>query len=134
MSIETALIERLSEEPKRNIWFRSDFLDLGGYDPVGRALQQACEKQHLAKVAQGIYARLIPIPSLQKTGLPTSLTELAREYLARRGITPLPDSNVLAYNQNKTTQIPMRRRLVVPGLKRDLTLRYENHSATISTR
>ena len=132
MSIETALIERLAEEPNRNIWFRSDFLDLGGYDPVGRALQQVCEKQLLTKLAHGTYARLEYAPNLERHLLAEPLIYLAEEFLFRKGMRARADAQTEAYNQNKTTQIPMRQRLIVRGLRKDIVLRYKNQNAIIS--
>ncbi|MFQ2238215.1 DUF6088 family protein [Aeromonas dhakensis] len=50
-------VEQRIKRSKRDVFLRQDFDDLGGYDQVGRALRQMCDKGLLMKVGYGIYAK-----------------------------------------------------------------------------
>ena len=42
---------------KSNVSLRGDFIDLGGYDQVGRALRQLAQKGKILKIGYGLYAK-----------------------------------------------------------------------------
>ncbi|HGY1078535.1 TPA: S-adenosylhomocysteine hydrolase, partial [Aeromonas salmonicida subsp. salmonicida] len=50
-------VEARIKRSKRDVFLREDFDDLGGYDQIGRALRQMCEKGLLLKVGYGVHAK-----------------------------------------------------------------------------
>jgi len=55
-TIESRIITRISRM-KSNVSLRGDFIDLGGYDQVGRALRQLAQKGKILKIGYGLYAK-----------------------------------------------------------------------------
>ena len=53
---------------KNEVFLRSDFKDLGGYDQVGRVLKQLLDEGRLVRIGQGLYTRARPS---KVTGKPT---------------------------------------------------------------
>lgn len=94
---------------------REDFIDLGGYDQVGRALLRLTRKGVIIKIGYGLYAKA-KISSL--TGEPMliePLPILAKEAMKRLGIKVSPTKAELDYQAGKTTQVPTGRLIGVKG-------------------
>src|ERR1700732_4865912 len=84
-TLETRLLKRI-ERKRGDVFLRTDFDDLGGYDQVGRVLRDLVRKGQLMKLGYGLYTRARP--SLID-GQPTpvkGLRALAAEALGRIGI------------------------------------------------
>jgi hypothetical protein len=115
-------LDRRSARKRGDVFLRTDFSDLGGYDQVGRALRGLVRKGRLLKAGYGIYARARP-SSLDSQPAPTKgLRELATEALARLGIETVPTRMEQAYNAGKTTQVPTGRVIGVRGrVRRTIT-------------
>jgi len=129
-SLEERLDKRIARK-RGDVFLRTDFDDLGGYDQVGRALRGLVRKGRLLKAGYGIYTRARP-SSIDGQPTPTKgLRELATEVLGRLGIETAPTRMEQAYNAGQTTQVPtgrvigvrsrVRRQIVYNGLP----LRYE---------
>jgi hypothetical protein len=68
---------------KSSVILRNDFIDLGGYDQVGRALRQLAQKGRILKIGYGLYAKA-KVSSLTGEILPAqNLPALAKEALKR---------------------------------------------------
>lgn len=101
-------VEARIKRSKRDVFLREDFDDLGGYDQVGRALRQMCEKGLLMKVGYGVYAKarrnrinnrlMIAAPGGPDAVLIATLDRLNVPY-ELKGLTA-------AYSVGKSTQIP----------------------------
>lgn len=91
-----------------DIFLRTDFADLGGYDQVGRALRQLVQRGQLIKVGFGIYSRAVKSPFDDKPIPPRGLSTL-REALGRVGIMTHPSRSERDYNAGRTTQVPTGR-------------------------
>jgi Family of unknown function (DUF6088) len=111
-ALETRVLKRI-ERKRGDVFLRSDFSDLGGYDQVGRALRQLVRQGRLLKIGLGLYTRTRP--SLLD-GAPTPVTgfrRLAMEALSRLGIETEPTRLERAYNAGQTTQVPAGRVVAV---------------------
>jgi hypothetical protein len=113
-----SLKERLEQRIARkrgDVFLRSDFSDLGGYDQVGRELRGLVRQGRLLKAGYGIYTRARP-STLDGKPTPTKgLRDLAREALGRLGIETAPTRMEEAYNAGRTTQVPTGRVVGVRG-------------------
>lgn len=112
-TIETQLAKRIDRK-RGDVFLRSDFSDLGGYDQVGRALRQRVREGQLMKIGYGLYARAIKSPFDDTLVPPKGLSTL-KEALERLGIETLPSRSKQAYNTGRTTQVPTGR---VVGVRR----------------
>ena len=101
-------VEARIKRSKRDVFLREDFDDLGGYDQIGRALPQMCEKGLLLKVGYGVYAKarrnrinrrlMIASPGGPDAVLIATLDRLKVPY-ELKGLTA-------AYAAGKSTQVP----------------------------
>ncbi|MGL4666866.1 MAG: DUF6088 family protein [Saezia sp.] len=101
-------VEARIKRSKRDVFLRKDFDDLGGYDQIGRALRQMCEKGLLLKVGYGVYAKarlnrinsrlMIASPGGPDAVLIATLDRLKVPY-ELKGLTA-------AYAAGKSTQVP----------------------------
>jgi hypothetical protein len=112
-SLQDRLEKRIARK-RGDVFLRTDFDDLGGYDQVGRALRQLVEKGRLMKIGQGLYARAEKSPFSDKPVPPKGLGTL-REALRRLGVEPLPTRLEQANRAGLTTQVPTGRVVAVRG-------------------
>ncbi len=111
-TLETRLMKRIDRK-RGDVFLRSDFRDLGGYDQVGRGLRQLVRKGKLLKIGQGIYSRAAASP-FDGTPVPVKgLRTLAAEALERLGVESAPTRFEQAYNSGQTTQVPAGRVIAV---------------------
>ncbi|HVB04334.1 MAG TPA: DUF6088 family protein [Chitinophagaceae bacterium] len=107
-TIESKIISRISRM-KPNVLLRDDFIDLGGYDQVGRALRQLAQKGRILKIGYGLYAKA-RVSSLTGEAHPVqNLPTLAKEALKRLGVEVNPTKAELDYQAGGSTQIPTGR-------------------------
>jgi hypothetical protein len=112
MVLEKRITRRIART-KRNVFLRADFLDLGDYDQVGRALRRLILKGELVKVGYGLYSRAAPSPF---TGIPVPLKgirTIAAEALTRLGVRTGQTQLERSYNEGRTTQVPSGRVIAV---------------------
>lgn len=98
----------------RQVFLRSDFRKLSGYDQIGRVLRDLAAEGKLIKVGYGLYAksrqnRLTGKPMLAAEG---GFVQVAKESLSRLGVKWMPSDSVRAY-QNGATQIPSNAEVIV---------------------
>jgi len=111
-TIESKILARISKK-KSSVLLREDFIDLGGYDQVGRALRQLAQKGKIVKIGYGLYAKA-KISALTGETLPAEpLPQLAREAMKRLGIKVLPTKAEQDYQAGKSTQVPTGRMIGV---------------------
>ena len=55
-TIEDRILARISRM-KSSVVLREDFIDLGGYDQIGRVLRQLAQKGRILKIGYGLYAK-----------------------------------------------------------------------------
>jgi len=111
-TLETQISKRI-ERKRRDVFLRTDFDDLGGYDQVGRVLRQLVRGGRLLKIGFGLYARA-RLSTIDGSPTPIKgLRDLADEALRRLGIRTSPTRLEQAYSEGKTTQVPSGRRVAV---------------------
>jgi hypothetical protein len=113
-----SLKERLEKRIARkrgDVFLRSDFSDLGGYDQVGRELRGLVRKGRLIKAGYGIYTRARPSAIDGKPTPTKGLRELAQEALGRIGVETAPTRIEQDYNAGRITQVPTGRVIGVRG-------------------
>jgi hypothetical protein len=99
-----------------NVFVVKDFLDFSDADQVGRVLRGLIKQGHLIKIGQGLYvkARISALTGKSVPVLP--LPELAREVIKSKSSAKLCfTKDELAYDKNKSTQIPSGRVIGVKG-------------------
>ncbi len=111
-TLENKVLARIIRN-NSNVFLRDDFLDLGGYDQIGRALKHLAEKGKLVRIGYGLYAKT-KISSLNGEIVPTAtLPKLGKEALAKLKVKTLPTKAEIAYQQGRSTQVPTGRMIGV---------------------
>ena len=111
-SLETLIAKRIARK-KGDVFLRSDFTDLSGYDQVGRSLRRLIKRGALVKIGQGLYARAAVSPFDGKPVPSKGVSLLVREALGRIGVRTKPTKLQHAYNSGRTTQVPTGRVIAV---------------------
>jgi len=110
-NLETRVINRI-ERKRGDVFLRSDFKDLGGYDQVGRVLRGLVRKGRLLKISHGLYTRAVKSPFSDNPVPPKGLTTL-KEALKRVGVEVVQTHLERDYNAGRTTQVPAGRVIAV---------------------
>lgn len=111
-TLEQRVTQRIDRK-RGDVFLRSDFADLGGYDQIGRVLLGLVRKGRLLRIGQGLYTRAAPSPFDGTPAPLKGLRTLAAEALRRFGVETTPTRLEEAYNAGKTTQVPAGRVLGV---------------------
>jgi Family of unknown function (DUF6088) len=107
-NLESKILARIVRK-KESVFLRNDFLDLGGYDQVGRALKYLADDNKLIRIGYGLFAKA-KVSSLTGETIPVAnLPSLAKEALGRLGVTVMPSKAETDYNEGRSTQIPTGR-------------------------
>ena len=113
MSLKSKIATKISRS-KREVFLRSDFKKMAGYDQVGRALRQLTAEGTLMKIGYGLYAKaqtsiITGKPMLAARG---GFSQVAEEALLRLGVNWGPSKAVQEY-QAGSTQIPVNAEVVI---------------------
>lgn len=126
-TIEGKIESRITKKAA-TVFLREDFLDLAGYDQVGRSLQSLTRKGKLIKIGYGLYAKA-KISSLTGRYVPIEpLPVLARKALTRLGVIVTPSQAERDYTQGYSTQVPTGRLL---GINKRVSRKISYNDATI---
>lgn len=113
-SIESKISKRIARK-KLNVFLRDDFLDLGGYDQIGRVLKHLVTKGKLIRLGYGLYAKA-KISALNGETVPIApLSKLGKEALSRLNVQTTPTKAEIAYQEGRSTQVPTGRMIGVRG-------------------
>jgi hypothetical protein len=88
-TIEDKVLNRIIRR-KSHVLLRDDFVDLAGYDQVGRALRQLIQKGRIVKIGYGLYAKAKISPLTGETLPMLPLPLLAREAMKHLGCKSTP--------------------------------------------
>jgi hypothetical protein len=110
--LQDTLLSKMSKRivrQRNDVILRQDFLDLGGYDQVGRCLLRLVKEGMLVKIGQGIYVRATVSPLDARPSLPRSLNSLVLEAMKKLGVPTGLTEMEIKYNEGNTTQVPTGR-------------------------
>jgi hypothetical protein len=108
---------RIARKAGESVFLPREFADLSGETQVLRALHGLVRDGRLVRLGYGVYARAI-VSRLSGEPLlsnPTGLRGAAREALTKLGVKWEPTEAERAYNENRSTQIPINPALRVKG-------------------
>jgi hypothetical protein len=111
-TVRDKIEERIARKTAESVFLTREFADLSGETQVVRALHRL-----LVRLGYGVYARAI-VSRLSGEPLllnPTGLRGAAREALTKRGVKWEPTEAERAYNEGRSTQIPVNPVLRVKG-------------------
>ena len=111
-TLEDRVVRRIDRK-RGDVFLRSDFKDLGGYDQIGRVLRLLVRKGRLVRIGQGLYARATESPFDGTPSPVKGLRALAEEALKRLGIESALTRLEQEYNAGRTTQVPAGRTIGV---------------------
>jgi hypothetical protein len=122
-NVEKQIARRIARK-RGDVFLRTDFSDIGGYDQVGRALRDLVRKGTLIKIGLGLYARARPS---FRGGKPTPMNGLRtlKEGLRRLGIETGPSRADLAYNSGRSEQVPTGRVVALRGKRTRRQIGYD---------
>jgi hypothetical protein len=111
--IENRIARRASED----VFLTREFTDLGGEDQVLRVLRLLMREGHLVRLGYGVYgrafkSRLSGKPILQSSN---GFVSAVRQALDKLGVEWEPTDSERAYNEGRSTQIPVNPVLRVKG-------------------
>jgi hypothetical protein len=108
---------RVARRARDSVFLTREFRDLSGETQVLRALRGLVRDGRLVRLGYGVYARAI-VSRLSGEPLlanPTGLRGAAREVLTKLGVKWEPTESERAYNEGRSTQIPLNPVLRVKG-------------------
>jgi hypothetical protein len=119
--------ERIARRKGDAVFLPREFADLGGEDQVLRALRRLTEDGRLVRLGYGVYGRAVKSrlsgkPVLYSAG---GFSGAARQALDKLGVEWEPTEAERAYNEGRSTQIPVNPVVRVKGRFRR-HLRYGN--------
>ena len=115
---------RVAANRRASAFVREDFLSLGGYDQVGRALGELVRNGALVRVGYGIYAKARRSTVTGKPVLTRPLISVATEGLRKLGYKVSPSTAAMDYREGRSTQIPASQALNLEGKRISRTIRF----------
>jgi hypothetical protein len=118
---------RIARKTGEDVFLPREFTDLGGQDQVLRALRGLTREGHLVRLGYGVYGRAFKSRLSGKTVLQSSngFISAARQALDKLGVEWEPTESERAYNEGRSTQIPVNPVVRVKG-RFSRQLRYGN--------
>lgn len=100
---------RMARRPGDDVFLPREFIDLSGEDQILRALRLLVKEGRLMRLGYGVYARAIPS---RLSGRPiidsaNGFPGAALQALTKLGVKWEPSDSVRAYNEGRSTQIPV---------------------------
>ena len=124
---------RVAANRRAGAFVREDFLGLGGYDQVGRALRELVRNGALVRVGYGIYAKARPSTVTGKPVPTRPLVSVATEGLRKLGYKVSPSAAAMAYRERRSTQIPASQALNLEGRRISRAIRFGREKITYET-
>jgi hypothetical protein len=116
-TLHARIEERIARKKGEDVFLTREFADLGGETQVLRALRGLVRDGRLVRLGYGVYGRAI-ISRFSGEPLlytPNGLSGAARQALDKLGVKWEPTESERAYNEGRSTQIPLNPVLRVKG-------------------
>jgi len=115
ISLERQVEDKITRCRKRNVFTRKDFVSLGDYDQIGRALLNLTREGKLIRLGYGLYtkARKNRITGLPMIAAKGGFDQVAKESLNLLGVKWQPGIAEQNYNAGVTTQIPINTQVLI---------------------
>src|SRR6202142_323516 len=100
---------RIGRKQGEDVFLPREFRDLGGEDQVLRALRGLVREKRLVRLGYGVYGRAV-ISRLTGEPLlysPNGFLGAARQALTKLGVSWEPTEAERAYNERRSTQVPL---------------------------
>jgi len=121
---------RMAERPD-DVFLTREFSDLAGERQVLRALRELTEAGQLIRLGYGVYGRAELSSITQKPMLAgEGFGPVARQVLDKLNISWEPTAAERAYNEGRSTQVPMTPRVRLRGSRFSRKLRYNTMELT----
>lgn len=102
------ILKYLELRPQENAFLRTEFAVCSkSRSGVDKALRMLVDEGVLVRLGYGVLARGKRIPEFNMVGLTESITVLTKEALTKLGADPKTNSALCAYNEDRSTQIPV---------------------------
>lgn len=111
LDLTARVAARIGTNRRALAFVREDFLDLAGYDQVGRALRELVKRGRLVRVGYGIYGKARPSTVTGKPVPTKPVIAIATEGLRKVGYKVSPSEAARAYREGRSTQVPARQAL-----------------------
>jgi hypothetical protein len=108
---------RIARRKQDDVFLTREFADLGGEDQVIRALRALTKEGQLLRLGYGVYGRAVVSRLSGKPMLysPNGFVGASRQALTKLGVTWEPVESERAYNDGRSTQIPVNPVVKVRG-------------------
>lgn len=109
--------ERIARKKGEDVFLPREFTDLGGEDQVLRALRELVRAKRLVRLGYGVYGRAV-VSRLSGEALLFSangFSGAARQALTKLGVAWEPTEAERAYNEGRSTQVPVNPVVRVKG-------------------
>jgi Family of unknown function (DUF6088) len=118
---------RIARKAGEDVFLPREFTDLAGHDQVLRALRGLVRDGHLVRLGYGVYGRAFKSRLSGKPVLQSSngFISAARQALDKLGVEWEPTESERAYNEGRSTQVPVNPAVRVKG-RFSRQLRYGN--------
>jgi hypothetical protein len=118
---------RIARKKGEDVFLPREFRDLGGEDQVLRALRALMREGRLVRLGHGVYGRAFKSRLSGKPVLQSSngFISAARQALDKLGVEWEPTQSERAYNEGRSTQVPVNPVVRVKG-RFSRQLRYGN--------
>lgn len=116
MTLKNRIESRIARK-KTDVFLPREFRDLGGNDQVLRALRELTKEKRLVRLGYGVYARAKESRLTGRAVLvsPNGFSGAARQTLDKLGVKWEPTEAERAYNEGRSTQIPVNPVVNVKG-------------------
>jgi hypothetical protein len=116
-TLRSKIEARLARKARDSVFLTREFRDLSGETQVLRALRGLVRDGCLVRLGYGVYGRAASSRLSGRTLLlhPTGLRGAARDALTKLGVKWEPTESERAYNEGRSTQIPVNPVLRVKG-------------------
>jgi hypothetical protein len=118
---------RIARKSGEDVFLPREFADLGGEDQVLRALRGLVREGRLVRLGYGVYGRAV-VSRLSGEPILNSASGFvgaARQALSKLGVNWEPTEAERAYNEGRSTQVPVNPAVRVRG-RFSRQLRYQN--------